>query len=214
MRLLITLVILGCAFASAQAQIFVKHDAAGNDDGTSWVDAYTSLQDALEHSTTGDQIWIAAGTYIPQGPTPDSSHFVVDKAVELYGGFAGTESALEDRDWEANLTILSGDINGDDTPGDFEMNRDDNAHHIVMVNSQSGISLVDGLILEGGTTKFANPDFDDLSPWEGGAMHATSEIIVKNCIFRDNKGWRGAALDVSFPDSLLHKVLVGNCLFE
>lgn len=112
-----TLLSLVMNIVYAQAQIFIKHDATGKSNGSSWENAYTDLQVALENAISGDQLWISAGTYKPPGPTPDSSHFVVDKEIAIYGGFLGTESALEDRDWNTNLTILSGDINGDDTPG-------------------------------------------------------------------------------------------------
>jgi predicted outer membrane repeat protein len=215
MRSLISILLLACVVLSARSQTFVKQDAAGNNDGTSWEDAYSDLQAALEQSIAGDQLWIAAGTYKPNGPTPDSSHFVVDKAIELYGGFSGTEGALEERDWETYLTILSGDINGDDVTGDFLTKREDNAHHIVMVQTLSGIPLIDGFILEGGTTRLDDlpPLGSDRSPWEGGAMFVTSELTLINCTFRDNNGYRGAALDASFPDSTIHNLIIENCLF-
>jgi len=214
MRLLITLVVLSCAVASPQAQTFVKQDATGNADGTSWEDAFTDLQVALEHSMAGDELWISSGTYTPNGPTPDSSHFVVDKAIGIFGGFSGIESALEERDWEANPTILSGDINGDDTEGDFDMHREDNAQHIVMIQALGGMPLMDGLILTGGTTRIDDIDFQNPSPWEGGAMFVTSELTLRNCTFRDNNGYRGAALDASFPDSTINNLILENCLFE
>jgi hypothetical protein len=47
------------------AIIYVKGDAGGGDDGTSWVDAFTDLQSALSAAVSGDQIWVAAATYYP-----------------------------------------------------------------------------------------------------------------------------------------------------
>ena len=59
---------------------------------------------------TGDEIWVAAGTYPEhiknKTAGPSGSEVAVDTA--LYGGFAGTETARDQRNWQTNLTILDG----------------------------------------------------------------------------------------------------------
>src|SRR5437870_283094 len=102
--------------------IGVKADATGKKDGTSWTDAYTDLQDAIAAAmvpgNTIQQIWVAKGTYKPAGPGGKTSeYFTLVDNVTIYGGFAGTEQGVPDRNITANETILSGDLNGDDTPG-------------------------------------------------------------------------------------------------
>ena len=72
-----------------------------------WADACT-LQTALSLAFSGDEIWVQAGVHSPQAGPTDT--FTLKNGVAVYGGFAGTETLLTQRDWNANLTTLSGDI--------------------------------------------------------------------------------------------------------
>ena len=80
--------------------------------GTIWQQAFVDLQDALNaarpNQSPSDQIWVAAGTYYPGASQTDT--FQLKSGVEVYGGFNGTETNLEQRDPETNVTILSGEI--------------------------------------------------------------------------------------------------------
>jgi hypothetical protein len=103
--------------AGASGEILcVKHDAAGSNDGSSWQGAYTDLQDALAVAQTGDEIWVAEGLYYPTSDAINrTATFELQEGVALYGGFAGTETERDQRDWEDNVTVPSGDIDGNDT---------------------------------------------------------------------------------------------------
>ncbi len=88
------------------------------------MNASDDLQDIINIATAGDQIWVAQGTYKPSEKRDiDNSGiadiretiFYLDKNLEIYGGFAGTETMLAERNWQANPTVLSGDIG---TPSD------------------------------------------------------------------------------------------------
>ncbi|MEE8155827.1 MAG: right-handed parallel beta-helix repeat-containing protein [Phycisphaerales bacterium] len=100
--------------------------ATGANNGESWADAYTDLQDALEDAE-GDpnitEIWVAQGVYVPSveyftqegDPTHWHKTFRLIDAVKIYGGFVGVEALLTERDPENNITTLSGDL-GDPAP--------------------------------------------------------------------------------------------------
>lgn len=114
--------LLLAAPAHAERVIYVNQNAAGVSDGSSWKDAYTDLQAALDDARdvggSPCEIWVATGTYKPDRGTGDQSlAFELSSGVALYGGFAGDEQCRDERDWVANETILSGDLNGDDDPG-------------------------------------------------------------------------------------------------
>ncbi len=146
--------------------IYVNDDAPGLVNGTSWDDAYLDLQDALGAASTGDQIWIAAGTYrpAPAGGSRDSSFTLVD-GVDMYGGFEGTEDTLDERAGLFVDTVLSGDLNGDDQPG--FVNNDENSFHVVTALGNDIDVLVDGVTVTGGNAG-APSDFS------GGGMCLTS----------------------------------------
>src|SRR5688572_23455165 len=93
------LLVLSPLPASAKL-IFVKAGATGAGDGTSWADAYTSLRSPLSFAQSGDEVWVAAGTYRPAKAGRTIS-FLIKSGVILRGGFAGSETALGERDLAA-----------------------------------------------------------------------------------------------------------------
>lgn len=95
--------------------IHVDDDAPDGGDGGSWRTAFNDLQDALAVAGPGDELWIAAGRYTPAQPGGlRETSFVLTDGLTLYGGFAGDEADLDERDPTVNITILSGDLDGDD----------------------------------------------------------------------------------------------------
>jgi hypothetical protein len=89
----------------APTVIFVDADAPPDGDGTSWAAAYDDLFVAIEAADEGDQLWIAEGRYLN---LTGASSVEITKALELYGGFAGDEQTLDERDFEAHFTIVDG----------------------------------------------------------------------------------------------------------
>ncbi len=87
---------------------YVKADAAGAGDGSSWKDAYTGLQEAIDAATVLDQVWVAAGAYAATHDT-DAAAFSLRSNIGIYGGFAGNEATLQERAGLFEDTILTGE---------------------------------------------------------------------------------------------------------
>jgi Secretion system C-terminal sorting domain len=195
-------------FASAQV-VYVNRAATGANNGTSWANAYTNLRTAMRvTSTVGRQIWVAAGTY----RVDTTSGFVMNPGVQLYGGFAGTETALGQRNATTNVTILSGDISGNDTPGNFTTNRTDNALHVIWLTGTDTVSraVIDGFAIRGGNTAATNATTPAVG--RGGGILAVTKVTIRNCTFSDNFGANGAAISASGAGA--SSILVRDCVFE
>jgi hypothetical protein len=177
--LLVTLLIMLPMLAAASEKppnaitkkLYVDPDATGPEDGNSWGTAYHYLQDALDRTNANGSslytIWVAEGVYYPDEDSlgvyqthlnDDQNEFfkILYDNVRLYGGFAGGESSLSERDWVNNPTILSGDIDKDDDSygGDF-INDDwseisgDNAYHVVYLNGELNEDITTDTVIDG-----------------------------------------------------------------
>ncbi|NJO08143.1 MAG: hypothetical protein HC876_23020, partial [Chloroflexaceae bacterium] len=129
-------------------------------DGLSWATAFRNLQTALAFAGSGAEIWVADGTYSPNegaGQTANDrdATFSLKDGVAIYGGFAGTEAALSERDVAANVAILSGDLQQNDTPP-FG-NNGDNAYHVVSSDGNTNTALLDGFTITGGNANGSFP---------------------------------------------------------
>ena len=137
---------------------YVNISATGANTGTSWADAYTDLQSAITASDSGDQIWVAAGTYTPAASDRAVS-FAMKDGVALFGGFAGTETEFSERDYKTNVTILSGDLSGNDDFSDIDgdgFDKDDfsncteNSYRVITCAGLGSSAVLDGFTIQGG----------------------------------------------------------------
>ena len=109
----------------------------------SWAKACGLRYALASVAVSGDQIWVTKGTYKPTSGTDRTISFVLKNGVALYGGFAGTESSLSQRDPAVNVTILSGDIG-------VAAVVSDNSYHVIQASSVSSSAVLDGFTITGG----------------------------------------------------------------
>jgi len=154
--------------------VYVDLNASGDNNGASWANAYTDLQDAIENAPFGSQIWVAQGTYTPTTGTDREVSFEVPNGVQIYGGFTGEENSLNQRDVTANTTTLSGDIG-------VTANSSDNSVHVVNISDTSNSSVLDGFTISDG-----HADDSSLSNNGAGIYGVGSQAILSNLIISDN----------------------------
>lgn len=174
---------------NGQFTYFVDKDATGNNDGTSWVDAFTDLQSALAAVNSGNEIWIAKGTYKPSVSNRGTYFRIIRAGLSIYGGFAGTEVDIDQRVRGQNETILSGDLLGNDVnvadyPGSyFNTSRNtDNSYRIIHITSGGDELHLDGLTISDSHT---NIDANT----HGGAIlkdPIVRNLEITNCIIKNN----------------------------
>ena len=166
---------------------YVKWNATGLNNGTSWNNAFTTLQRAISTTTNpgltdGDEIWVAGSpagiTYKPG--TSRNRAFGITKAITLYGGFAGTETLLSQRDFKTNETILSGDIGTTGVDSD-------NCYHVVTCN-------ISGLEINGFTITEGKADGAGGNSNGGGVYNMNFSMKIMNCVIIGNEAWAGTDL--------------------
>lgn len=154
--------------------IYVNTAAMGTENGSSFANAYTSLKTALNAASSGQQIWVAEGTYAIK------ETLTLKNGVQIIGGFDrdNPESAPENRDPD-NVTVITG-------KGDFELQGTFGGGIAPLVQTSGGSVTLDGLT-------FSEADSEHVN---GGAIwvQPNHQLTLKNVVLSDNKAQQGAGL--------------------
>jgi hypothetical protein len=182
-------IILSLGYASAQTRYYVKQDGSDWAQGDSWASAYETLTMAYNAAVAGDEIWIAGGEY-------DGIYTIIDE-VNTYGGFAGTETSIDEREkvqsgeaWEfVHPTVLTSSSGG-----------------YIFSTSAAGTSIFDGLTLKGTEDVISgNKGFNIAN---GGNNKG---YIIRNCIVRDfNSAHDGGGMNIRAKTEIANCFITNN----
>ncbi|MFC1636220.1 right-handed parallel beta-helix repeat-containing protein [Planctomycetota bacterium] len=192
--------------------IYVDDDAVGGNNGLSWADAYTYLQDALADANMAEkpvEIRVAQGIYTPtQDPLDRDATFDLKDGVSIIGGYAGLAGMDPDlRRTQAFVTILSGDIDHNDDSID-QNNKEGNSRHVMMCTGESNAAVLEGVTITGGYAARGRPH--NYSDGLGGGLYylgASPQLI--DCVFKENYAGGGAV----YVSSGSHPVFT-RCIWE
>ena len=196
--------------ASAQKTHYVTVGGTGTIDGTTWKNASGDLQNMINSSKAGDQIWVASGTYYPVRRADNTgvisindrdNAFVLKKDVKIYGGFKGiadeTELTQRDSTGKTNATILSGNIGSPDSL--------DNAYHVVISAGAAGSAELNGFTIKEAEAVGSGAIYVSslaISHRFGGGIHLnqSSPALTNLNIVGNNAEWGGGInMDSSSP---------------
>lgn len=142
--------------ARAPQITYVKQGGTG--DGSSWSSAAGNLAQEMYAAIDGDQIWIAEGKYKPTSDGDRTVSFLLRTGVSIYGGFAGNESSINERNIDNHQTILTGDLAGDDDYYDDSIaDLAENSLHVVKSPLGTTNALLDGVTIQGGNANSYSP---------------------------------------------------------
>jgi hypothetical protein len=135
-------------------------------------------------------------THPTQGVATGPVSFQLKSGVALYGGFAGVETARMQRDWNANLTTLSGDIG---SSGD----NSDNSYHVVIGSGTDGTAILDGFTITAGMADGPSPDNQG-----AGMVNEGGSPTLINLLFRNNHAWgQGGGMYTDLGNPILLNVV-------
>jgi len=218
--------------AAAGRVIYVDDDAVGANDGSSWIDAFSDLQDAITMAQAGDEIHVAQGIYTPtQDPLDRDATFQLKDGVSIIGGYAGLTGMYPDfHHTKFFATILSGDIDQNDDRMDPN-SKEGNSRHVVTCTGRGNAAVLDGVTITGGYTGGArghnasdgvggglscwgsSPQLTDCSfadNYDAVYVSSNSYPVFTRCIWEDNHASHGAAIFADRSSSLS----LNHCVFQ
>ncbi|MDL2228635.1 right-handed parallel beta-helix repeat-containing protein [Treponema sp. OttesenSCG-928-L16] len=200
---MVVLIILGCkqptdSIKEEDVKFYVVEGGGGTCDGSSWANAFGDVQEAIKVASLAAKnlkkptyVLIKAGTYIPLSApniidgTDLYNHFSLQNNVCVIGGFAGTESGLEPDTASGGITILSGDLNGDDSEAtESDKKKSDNTYHVFYHPEEAKLNnsaVLKNVTISGGYARSSMPH-----TYGGGMYNQGCSPTIVSCTFSGN----------------------------
>ena len=186
--------------------VYYVDPTGNNTTGKSWVNAFWSLQDAIDAANAdaggnGGEVWVAGG---PENapiiydetratlwggsvgdPGRQAGSLIMKSNVGLYGGFEGyrggagrQETSRLQRNRAKNVCVIDGSTSRAGSP----------AYHVVVFGTRLAATVnavLDGFVIQGGHAAGITADYHT---WRGGGIYNYgSAPTIANCIIRDNR---------------------------
>ncbi len=163
--------------------IYVNCQSASDGPGNDWDHAFQTVTEGLANAVSGGEVWVAEGTY--------AESIILPSGVGVYGGFAGTETARSQRDWNANTTVLDGNQAG------------------TVVTAPSGATQA--TCIDGFTIRNGSGTYSSAYGYMGGGIEclSSSPTISNNTITGNNNGG-GVYCFWSSSPAITNNTITGN----
>jgi hypothetical protein len=207
------------------ARAYVGAAASGANTGLDWTNAMPNLQSALaltDRCSTPriSEVWVAQGSYAPDSggtavPNDRRATFMLRDNLQVYGGFAGDEARRSQRDPSSHLTILSGDIDGNDSQQPIVTDPNassitgirSNSYHVVTADGATSKTILDGFTITAGYAEnHSNSDE------RGAGMLITNNAAprLENLTLQGNVAEFGAGIHSHASQPTLINVTIAN----
>ncbi|PZU85583.1 MAG: hypothetical protein DI529_09675 [Chryseobacterium sp.] len=205
----------------SNGRVYVNANAGGGtESGNSWTNAVKNLVDVFSAAKINndiEEIWVAKGTYYPSLTSNRDDFFQITRNdFKVYGGFAGTETALSQRNIQENETILSGDIG-------IQGSATDNSYHIMIIDAETAAidnsTQIDGFTFQDANASSGSVYNNYVPRYSGSAILVypsgfNNSPTISNNIFKNNSQFQTGAVEVESNNTGSNFTKIENCYFS
>ena len=177
--------------------VYVDIDASGRCIGTDWENAVDSINTAIRIADYFHvpEVWVAEGKY--------EESITMAEGVFVYGGFAGFEDSISERNYVDNPVIIDASTADHGQPA---------FHVLTFEDSNSG--WFDGFTLTGGAA-IGSGYFENEN---GGGIYLSylnKECVIANCVITGNRANRGGGISTLYSNNSINNCeIIGNSAID